>query len=268
MNSLQATTREIRDEYELNQLIPIYSKNDGRVKTVDPSQNQIEKLDDKLPAVADSKMQFAIFEAIVDEVVADQVQDAIENGEAGEYPDEEKIAEQVEPMIEAAEMRHLIAKYPRRRLNALIAKHLKRSDPMYQLAEKAAHYCAGVMSDVIEDVVVAGDLAPSEDVPTVDVTPSDTKGSDEYGLDESPADTGIDISEEVVEPTPADVVVDENVPTAKADIIRYMTASTINHKKATVIMSNKISGKYLANTLYELRHCLPENFKRKYRLYY
>lgn len=262
MNAKSVMVRKLDDEYEINQLVPIYSKNDGRKKDTDPSQEQIEKLDDKLPATAATKMRMAILEAIVDQVVQDEVADAVEKGE---YPDEDQIQDKVAPIVEGAEAIHMIPPFPQRRLNELIAKHLRVHDPLYSLVDKAAHFCAGAMSSVMEDAVTASELTPQD----LDTVPADIEKSDEYGgPDTSPADTGVNINVEVVKPEDSEITVDEDVPEKQATAMRYLTASAINHRKATAIMSHRISGALLADTLYQLRYRLPESFKRKYRLHY
>ena len=79
------------------------------------------------------------------------------------------------------------------------------------------------------------------------------------------------ISEEVIKMEPGrtsdrTVEVDPVIPEPEAKALRYMAASAINHRKATVIVSQRLSGRVLTDMLYELRYKLPDNFKKKYQL--
>lgn len=308
MNLRAVMTRDISDEYELEQLVPVYSKNDGRRKDVEPSQDQTEKLTDKLSASAELKLRCAVFEAIVDEIVEDKIEETVEENN---YPDTNEIEQEVQPVVEAAETLRLIPRFPKGRLQAIIASHLKyATSPMYHLASKSAHFCAGVMADIDKEDLTAGEVVAPDDTTDGEIHEDNDLGVDEDKLVDSPQDSveaanqfgeGSEsfrfksifedvstpvtndiisendevmvppdpISEEVVEMEPGeggdeDVTVDPVLPESAAMAVRYLAASAINHRKATAIMSRRVSGRILREMLHELRYRLPKDFCKKY----
>lgn len=305
MNLRTVMTREISDEYELEQLVPVYSKNDGRRKDIEPSQDQTEKLTDKLSASAELKLRCAVFEAIIDEIVEDKIEEAVEENN---YPDTHEIEQEVQPVVEAAETLRLIPRFPKNRLQAIVASHLKyATSPMYHLASKSAHFCAGVMADIDKEDLTAGEVVAEGNTTEGEIREDNDFGVDENKLVDEPQDLVNDanqfndgsesfrfksifetdntdnevieddqvttppdpISEEVVEMEPGeggdeDVTVDPVLPESAAMAVRYLAASAINHRKATAIMSRRVSGRILRELLHELRYRLPKNFCRKY----
>lgn len=307
MNLRTVMTRDISDEYELEQLVPVYSKTDKRRKDIDPSQDQTENLTDKLSASAELKLRCAVFEAIVDEIVEDKIEEAVEENS---YPDTAEIEQEVEPVVEAAETLRLIPRFPKGRLQTIIASHLKFSkSPMYHLASKSAHFCAGVMADVDEPDLTAGEVVDVNTTTEGQIHEDDDAGVDEDKLVDSPhklvdeanqvggsesfrfksifedISTPVTndiitendelmnppdpISAEVVEMKPGeggdeDVTVDPVLPESAAMAVRYLAASAVNHRKATAIMSRRVSGRILRQMLHELRYRLPKKFCQKY----
>lgn len=340
MNLKSVMTRTLEDEYETQQLVPVESNDDGRKKIVEPSQEQIEELTDDLPASAELQMRTAILEAIADAIVEDAVE---ESAEEGKYPDTQEIEDEVEDVVEAAETFHLIPHFPRQRIRGMIVNHMRRADPLAELAARAAHFCAGTMSEITkEDDLTAGQVLtngeeikgeivedtdagiihdseimtppdpisqdaveaePGEPVerdmryfrrmspsyfrtrmgvPEGEDDPNDIMGGDEVKevtrqpevIHDDLVDSIDDaISDEVVQMTPGEpsdavVTADPVLPKDVSACVRYLAASTINHRKATAIMSNRISGVLLMDTLYKLRYRLPKRFLKKYNLYF
>lgn len=85
-------------------------------------------------------------------------------------------------------------------------------------------------------------------------------------VDDKPADTGYNIEEEVVKLDDCTTQEGGSVPTVQNDALRYLAASAINKRKATALVSRKLTGVLLSRTLYELRNCLPKWYKAKYNL--
>ena len=266
MNLRSVMTRTLNDEYETEQLVPIYSKHDGRRKDVAPSQEQIEHLDDQLPAAASLRMKMATLEAIVDDIIEDSIEHSVENGEE---PNSTKIEEEVEPVIAAAESLHLVAKFPRRRVRELISTHLRYpGDPWVELASKAAHFAAGAMTDVKEEDLVAGEVQSDGSTTPGNIHEDTDAGMDEDELVDTPPEEDR-ISEEVVKAEPGSpmestVEVDPVIPAPAAAAMRYLAASAINHRKATAIMSHRLTGRMLVDMVHELRYRLPKSFLQKY----
>lgn len=94
------------------------------------------------------------------------------------------------------------------------------------------------------------------------VQPEDTTSEDlKNTIDETDAKV-----EDVVESeaSSGDVQVDAELPAPAEAAVRFLAASAVNHRKATALVSRKISGVMLVETLFQLRNCLPEKYKRKY----
>lgn len=222
--------KKIHDEYEASQLNPIYSKNKE-----EESFEQIEDLTDKLPEQAALKLRIASLEAVADQII----EDAIE--EQGEELDTTALSEELETLFAKGADLHLVPRMARRRINELIANHLRRIDPRITLMEKAAHFSTAALVRMEEEDTVV-----------------------EKVLDTDPADTGFDITEEVVERNDPEIEVDAATPAPVEATLRYHAASTVNHRKSTAIVTRKIAASFMNDTLYRLRNHLPERFKKKY----
>lgn len=64
----------------------------------------------------------------------------------------------------------------------------------------------------------------------------------------------------------SDVEVAEGIPEDKATALKYLAASAVNHRSATVVVSRSISGPMLSSMLHQLRYCLPKYFCQKYNI--
>lgn len=226
-------TKTLGDEYETTQLNPAYADSeDGKA-----SHEKIKKLVGDIPEQSSLKMRMAVLEAVIDEVIEDVV--AVNDGVVSE----ERIQEEISPVIEKAMVLHLVPSSIKQRIPYLIAAHLKRYDPKIALQEKAARFLTGSMIKMSEEDTVVSEV-----------------------LDDKAADTGYDITEEVVEHKGDSISVDGSVPTVVEDSMRFLAASTVNQRKATVLVSRYVSGPILEDTLNKLKNHLPESFKKKYNL--
>ena len=233
MRELMSTNLD--DEYEVEQLIPVESDE----KPGDPSHKTIEDLTEDLPEAASVQMRIAVCEAVIDDII----ETAVDNADPEQPVDSEAIAAEVEPLVDTAITLHLVPRMVKDRIPALIAKHLRRRNPQYALITKAAYFLTDRMTSMEAD-----DAAVVDEV-----------------LDTAPADTGTDITEEVVKPE-VDIQVTDNLPDKVAEAMRYLAASRVNERKATALVSKRISGALLQDTLHKLRHHLPAEFKRKYKI--
>lgn len=94
---------------------------------------------------------------------------------------------------------------------------------------------------------------------------NDTVGTEQ--TDNKPADTGTNIEEEVVKLDDCTCQNTENsVPTVQSDALKYLAASCVNQRKATALVSRKLTGVMTSQALADLRNCLPAWYKKKYNL--
>lgn len=296
-----AVVRQLDDEYETTQLNPKYADPKGPKKDKESSAENIEKLVDKIPEKDQLRLRIATCEAIVDDIIANNIEQ--NDGNA----DVEVIEEEIKPVVEKAVALHIVPRQMMDKIRPMIAKHLRLRDPMVALHAKVAHYLTDSVIRMEEEDCVISEV-----------------------LDDKPADTGFDIQEETVTPTKPsvdswkprkkwsmeedekkeeddkkndeekkddessssddndesskdddkeekdtkeektddkeDVKVDADLPKQVEDSMRFLAASAVNHRKATALVSRKIGGVMLVNCLYALRNCLPESYKRKYRM--
>lgn len=227
--------RNLDDEYELNQLNPVYSK----TKQGEASQKEAKALLDDIPEKASMEMRLAAMEAIVEDIVEDVAEEHRGDGTV----DAEAHAA-VDPMIDKAVTLHLIPEVFKKRVPYIIAKHLKIHDPMYALLSRTAHYITDAVVKMEDDKAVVDEV-----------------------IGEKTADIGADITEETVV-REGDNAQDEDgsTPTVVNHTCRYLARSAVNHRKSTALMCKRIAGPMLSRTLYELRNQLPQRFKDKYKL--
>ncbi len=149
-----------------------------------------------------------------------------------------------------------------------------------------------VKMDDISEEQVTQDMTEGEDAPhisDVTLTPEDTPIPDSatgdvmrwsFNDDDAPApadEPAEDSDEEDDEKLPAEVekeVVDpatdveaKDVGDAKTEAsMKFLAASIINERKATVLVSRRYTSSVLRRVSHELRHILPRNFVRKYNI--
>jgi hypothetical protein len=94
-------------------------------------------------------------------------------------------------------------------------------------------------------------------------------GNDAIGtseLDNKPEKESVDINDEVLVPEGDSAQTDGSIPAHQADALKYLACSCVNERKATMLVSRKLTGVLLSQTLYQLRNCLPDWYKTKYGL--
>ena len=85
-------------------------------------------------------------------------------------------------------------------------------------------------------------------------------------LDNKPEKESVDINDEVLVPEGDSAQTDGSIPVHQADALKFLACSCVNERKATMLVSRKLTGVLLSQTLFQLRNCLPEWYKTKYGL--
>lgn len=294
---------EICDEYEAEQLNPVYTE----TTEGDASHEKIIKVVGSMPEESCMRARIATFEAIVDEVIEQAISPEIENP-AEHVVTTTEVAEVVDPIVDKAIALHIVPAAIKKRIPSLIAKHLKTKDPRTALLAKVAHFVMEAETDcpesTSENIVVPTEApeaapveapveVPAEETPVEDAEAPVTMRSvrDIYNAwrageitekqmeaeikaidaEEAPADAPIveetKVEETGVAPVEAnEVTVSEGIPEEQAAALKYLASSAVNHRSATVAVSRKFTGAMLADMLHQLRYCLPNSFVQKYRV--
>lgn len=231
MGAIPVMSRQLDDEYEITQLIPVHEESDGQKG----SHETIKKLVGDLPEQAALKMRMSVMEAIVDTIIEDEMNDTPGITEAD-------LKQKVNLMLDKAVALNIVPAMIKDRVSPIIAEQLRRHDPRMTLLSKSCNRITDAFVRMEEDTVIS------------------------KVLDESPADTGFDITEDVVKHSGDSAQIDGSVPTEVKASVRFLAISAVNSRKATAIASKRFVGPMLGDMLYKLRNHLPENFKKKYQI--
>ena len=157
-------SNELCDEYEAEQLNPVYTE----TSEGDASHEEIIKVVGSMPEESCMRARIATFEGIIDEVIEQAVSPDIENP-AEHVVTTTEVAEVVDPIVDKAVALHIVPPAIKKRIPALIAKHLKTKDPRTALLAKVAHFVMEAETDcpesTSENIVVpteAPEAAPVE----------------------------------------------------------------------------------------------------------
>lgn len=296
-NKPYSTSRNLDDDYELAQLNPTY----GGVRKQEKLTEVVQALE-SMPEQANMKMRIATFEAIMDQVAEDAVQGDIPAEECGsakgatDGPSPSELSAFLNKIADKAIALHKVPSLVKDRIPAIVARKLKIHNPMFELTAKAAKFVTDACVEVsTEDTVIEEELGSkpgddgvnaasnkplehtgdSEQSIKEGINPTDrwhfedeAVGNDTIGtdnVDNSPADEGVDIEKEVIEPSGDSVQDTTNaVPHMMRNSMRYLAASAVNVRKATALVSRECTGVLLSQMLHDLRNTLPKSFKRKY----
>lgn len=220
--------KTIHDEYEESQLNPIYVTD-----KVAGSHTAIKDVLNKIPARTGVEMRAASFEAIVDDLADSVIED---NGATTTYEDVEEV---VQPVVDNAVELRLVPTSFKAKVRPLIMKKLNKTSRRVQLLEKAAYYMTEAVTDVEDGAAVIDEVSSPVVVPQPPV------------------------EEEIVTPDSEEITTSDNLPEEVADTMKYMAASAINTRKAVAMCSRRVSGPILYDTLFSVRHLLPDSYKRK-----
>lgn len=165
---------QLCDDYEASQLNPVYADTPEGAAQHDAAVTEIKDMPEK----DNMRARIAVFEAIIDTVVEDELKDA--TSPEDESPRTEDVAQTAEEITDKAVAMHLIPYNFKSRIPGIVARHLRRSDPRVQLLAKAAHFVMDA-----ETAVPAAAETPGE---TID-TPETTKDNGQSGLDQEIKDS-------------------------------------------------------------------------------
>ena len=180
-------SNELCDEYEAEQLNPVYTE----TSEGDASHEEIIKVVGSMPEESCMRARIATFEGIIDEVIEQAVSPDIENP-AEHVVTTTEVAEVVDPIVDKAVALHIVPPAIKKRIPALIAKHLKTKDPRTALLAKVAHFVMEAETDcpesTSENIVVPTEApeAPVED--TVETVEAPVEAPVETPVEDTPAE--------------------------------------------------------------------------------
>ena len=278
---------DLVEEYEAAQLNPICSGTEEG----EASHREITEQLEQIPEVTSMRIRVATFEAIVDELIEEAVSDAEET------PREAEITEAIAPVVDKAIAMYMVPASVRKRVPTLIAKHLRRQDERKRLLAKVAHFVMEAQTEVDETItekislpMIKEALNPEETRPDSEPVPSQESLSirlmynrfmageiSEDKLNEAMAkskaitDAAVTTEDEIERAstpvvTVGDVEVREGLTEQQTASLRYLAASALNHRSATVAVSQKLTGPMLTNMLHKLRNVLPAEFLKKFQV--
>ena len=213
------------DDYEAGQLNPVYSG----TQEGEASHEEIVKEIGQLPEKDSMRARIAVFEAIVDTVVEEEIKEATTTED--ESPRTKEITEVVENITDKAVAMHLVPYTFKSYIPAIVSRHLKRTDPRVQLLAKAAHFVMDA-----ETVVPAAAETPS----TTIATPDDTNNV--------PQD---DITQQIENTTPDDVEKalddDETAGSMRARLVKQAYARFMSGEITETEFKEEVQGAGVTN---------------------
>jgi hypothetical protein len=251
---------------------------------------------DALPEKESMKARIAVFEAIVDEVVEDTIDE--KEVESDAPVTENEVEEVVEPIVDKAVALGIVPSSVRRKVSNLVHAKLISRKTRASLLAKAAHMVAEAVTETdynagadnidtpidetvninqeIKDATSEKDEAPNEG--TAPTTSAWLKAWDNNGRrSRFEGDVGVDDGDDLDEVDTAvgapeggpandiSVDVDDGLDTETKANMRYLVKSAIHHRRATAKVSRRLSAQLTDNMMYQLRYALPAKFYNKYR---
>ena len=251
---------------------------------------------DAMPEKECMKARIAVFEAIVDEVAEDAIDE--KEAESDEPVTENDVEEVVEPIVDKAVALAIVPGSIRRRVANLIHRKVVTHKTRASLLAKAAHMVAEAVTETdynagaddidtpidetvdiqgeIKDATSEKDEAPnSGTVPTTsawqrawDAAGRRSRFEGDVGADEGDDDsvaTDADMGAPVEGPaSDISVDVDDGLDTETKANMRYLVKSAIHHRRATAKVSRRMTAQLTDNMMYQLRYALPAKFYSKY----
>lgn len=250
-----------------------------------------------LPEKECMKARIAVFEAIVDEVVEDTIDE--KEVESDAPVTENEIEEVVEPIVDKAVALGIVPSSVQRKVSNLVHAKLISRKTRASLLAKAAHmvaeavtetdYNAGAdnidtpidetvnINNVIKDATSEQDDAPNEGKsPTTSAwlkawdnnRSRRSRFEGDVGTDDNGVVDDVDTVVGAPEGGPANdisVDVDDGLDTETKANMRYLVKSAIHHRRATAKVSRRLSAQLTDNMMHQLRYALPAKFYNKYR---
>src|SRR5574344_1696233 len=250
-----------------------------------------------LPEKECMKARIAVFEAIVDEVVEDTIDE--KEVESDAPVTENEIEEVVEPIVDKAVALGIVPSSVQRKVSNLVHAKLISRKTRASLLAKAAHmvaeavtetdYNAGAdnidtpidetvnINNVIKDATSEQDDAPNDGKsPTTSAwlkawdnnRSRRSRFEGAVGTDDNGVVDDVDTVVGAPEGGPANdisVDVDDGLDTETKANMRYLVKSAIHHRRATAKVSRRLSAQLTDNMMHQLRYALPAKFYNKYR---
>src|SRR5574344_9164 len=250
-----------------------------------------------LPEKECMKARIAVFEAIVDEVVEDTIDE--KEVESDAPVTENEIEEVVEPIVDKAVALGIVPSSVQRKVSNLVHAKLISRKTRASLLAKAAHmvaeavtetdYNAGAdnidtpidetvnINNVIKDATSEQDDAPNDGKsPTTSAwlkawdnnRSRRSRFEGDVGTDDNGVVDDVDTVVGAPEGGPANdisVDVDDGLDTETKANMRYLVKSAIHHRRATAKVSRRLSAQLTDNMMHQLRYALPAKFYNKYR---
>lgn len=221
------TVRDLSDRYELDQLVPTYTEPSVQMKT------KLGRAIANIPETTSVKMRMAVFEAVIDDIIEDEIVDE-DGNQVSSSVVEEKVLDTVDKAIDL----HLVPSTIRKRIPGLIARHMKKVDPRMKLISKAAHFLSNSMVRMEESDTVVTHLVADDEVV-------------EDALDMKNADEGTDIVNDTAERTGDNAQEGGSVPVNRYKSRRMEDNVVVNDKADDEVVEDALDTKE-ANDGYDI----------------
>ena len=243
---------------------------------------------DSMPEKQCMKARIKVFEAIIDEVVEDTIDE--KEAESNDPATVSDVEEVVEPIVDKAVALAIVPNSVRRTVSSIIHDKVVSHKTRSSLLAKAAHMVAEAVTDTdynagadgidtpIDNTVNIGgeikDATSEEDeAPNDGTTPTtsswkrawdNARFEDDLGADAGVSDS--DLGAPVGGPaSDISVDVDDGLDVETAAEMRYLVKSAIHHRRATAKVSRRFTAQLTDKMMYQLRYALPAKFYNKYR---
>ena len=243
---------------------------------------------DSMPEKQCMKARIKVFEAIIDEVAEDTIDE--KEAESNDPATVSDVEEVVEPIVDKAVALAIVPNSVRRTVSSLIHNKVVSHKTRSSLLAKAAHMVAEAVTDTdynagadgidtpIDNTVNIGgeikDATSEEDeAPNDGTTPTtsswkrawdNARFEDDLGADAGVSDS--DLGAPVGGPaSDIPVEVDDGLDVETAADMRYLVKSAIHHRRATAKVSRRFTAQLTDQMMYQLRYALPAKFYNKYR---
>lgn len=243
---------------------------------------------DSMPEKQCMKARIKVFEAIIDEVAEDTIDE--KEAESNDPVTVSDVEEVVEPIVDKAVALAIVPNSVRRTVSSLIHNKVVSHKTRSSLLAKAAHMVAEAVTDTdynagadgidtpIDNTVNIGgeikDATSEEDeAPNDGTTPTtsswkrawdNARFEDDLGADAGVSDS--DLGAPVGGPaSDISVDVDDGLDVETAADMRYLVKSAIHHRRATAKVSRRFTAQLTDKMMYQLRYALPAKFYDKYR---
>ena len=250
-----------------------------------------------LPEKECMKARIAVFEAIVDEVVEDTIDE--KEVESDAPVKESEIEEVVEPIVDKAVALGIVPSSVHRKVSNLVHAKLISRKTRASLLAKAAHMVAEAVTEtdynagadsidtpINETVNINNEIkdatSEQDDAPNDGKSPTTSawlkswdnnrsrrsRFEGDVGTDDNGVVDDVDTAVGAPEGGPANdisVDVDDGLDTETKANMRYLVKSAIHHRRATAKVSRRLSAQLTDNMMHQLRYALPAKFYNKYR---